>query len=1044
MTRLLTIARGLLAVAVLLALLVGIPVALWVFAGNPLTRAAAAATHLAFGDDGTVFIAALTLLGWGSWATFAGSVLAEVAAMISHRPALRLPACGPQQRLAAGLLAAVALSITGPAAIAVTPAVVSSTLATTLSAEVVPGAAAIGTDATPATAETPAAATTTPYTVQPGDTLWDIATRHYGDGMKWRTIADANPGINPHQIDTGQVLQLPTPPAPAPATDNTCTYTVQAGDNLADLTEAHYDDWRLYPALIALNDDVLHGSPYLEPGMQLHLPATLPALATHTVQADDTPRSLASTYLGDPARHREITRLNHLDTHATLTPGDTLRIPVLTPTTPVQENAPTSPAPQADASEPAPTPTPADTADDHAATTETAPAVNAPPAPTTTTAIQTPTVADEDTHQVTDGITDDTGLVTVGGIGALLGAGLLGLLGVRRRRSRAQTDRPGHRRPQPPPAADVIETQIRDVTDPVTADHLTLALRGLTAHWGADDIPTLNAARVTTSGTVELYLTGPSALPAGWTPLTPDNTVWSTNLATETTPLPDEDPRTPWPALVTVGTDDENALLLLDLEQLGALTITGATDPEPVLRALAVELATSALPDDLDITLVATSPELVDALGTGRLTYCADTTGLLTALQERADSTSDILTHHGLDSTHQARSVGRAPDTWAPEIILIGDTLTSSQRHQLAALTTRTPRVGIAAVTTDQPPLGHWVLHLDGDTATLQPAGITLTPQRLTDADYQAVLDLLTSADQPSEPGPWAEDLTTPEPEDILDITDDSDAVQPLDSDRGGDDVLAEAAPLPVWDGPYLRVLGPVELTGTRGPAPTTTSPDGRPTSNHTGKATALITYLATHPAATSDDVADALWPNSASRNTQYTLTRRCRVWLGTDPDGHDHLPKAYNSRLTLVGVGTDWHDFTTLIGDTPTTTDTPRLLAALSLIRGRPFTGITERHYGWADNLRAHITDTILDITTEVTARATHTHNPHQARYAISVALTVDPTHEPSLRNLLLLSYATHDTNGLHQARHTLATLRDTYDDLQPATEHALATTTA
>lgn len=51
------------------------------------------------------------------------------------------------------------------------------------------------------------------YTVQPGDTLWDIAQRAYNDPEDWDTIYDANKhviGNNPNLIKPGQVLQIPS------------------------------------------------------------------------------------------------------------------------------------------------------------------------------------------------------------------------------------------------------------------------------------------------------------------------------------------------------------------------------------------------------------------------------------------------------------------------------------------------------------------------------------------------------------------------------------------------------------------------------------------------------------------------------------------------------------------------------------------------------------------------------------------------------------------------------------------------------------------
>lgn len=50
------------------------------------------------------------------------------------------------------------------------------------------------------------------YTVKPGDCLWNIAKKVYGDGSKYKTIYEANKGTvggNPNLIYPGQVLTLP-------------------------------------------------------------------------------------------------------------------------------------------------------------------------------------------------------------------------------------------------------------------------------------------------------------------------------------------------------------------------------------------------------------------------------------------------------------------------------------------------------------------------------------------------------------------------------------------------------------------------------------------------------------------------------------------------------------------------------------------------------------------------------------------------------------------------------------------------------------------
>ncbi|MBI5336219.1 MAG: LysM peptidoglycan-binding domain-containing protein [Mycolicibacterium rufum] len=67
----------------------------------------------------------------------------------------------------------------------------------------------------PVPAETPAPPPPPPppaprtYTVVSGDTLWAIAERFYGDGNRYRAIADASGITNPDLIHPGQVLTIP-------------------------------------------------------------------------------------------------------------------------------------------------------------------------------------------------------------------------------------------------------------------------------------------------------------------------------------------------------------------------------------------------------------------------------------------------------------------------------------------------------------------------------------------------------------------------------------------------------------------------------------------------------------------------------------------------------------------------------------------------------------------------------------------------------------------------------------------------------------------
>ncbi|TKT77535.1 5'-nucleotidase C-terminal domain-containing protein [Aquamicrobium sp. LC103] len=47
------------------------------------------------------------------------------------------------------------------------------------------------------------------HVIAQGDTLWDLAARFYGDGAKWRTISEANPGLRPRRLLVGETLTIP-------------------------------------------------------------------------------------------------------------------------------------------------------------------------------------------------------------------------------------------------------------------------------------------------------------------------------------------------------------------------------------------------------------------------------------------------------------------------------------------------------------------------------------------------------------------------------------------------------------------------------------------------------------------------------------------------------------------------------------------------------------------------------------------------------------------------------------------------------------------
>ncbi|MGC4807944.1 LysM peptidoglycan-binding domain-containing protein [Micromonospora sp. DT233] len=216
---------GLGALVVLIAVLVGGPVALIAFAGNPLPdhipTFAEIGTALTSRDDGQLFLRALALVGWFGWATFAFSVLVELGAQTLRRPAPRLPGISRQQRAAAALVGSVALIIAASPAAASAATVLAGpypSLAQPAAAVAAPAArpvtVALPNGAQPTTMVTRAANLPQEddpavYRVAKGDYLGEVAERYLDDFDRYQDVAKLNRLPDPDRIHPGQLIRLP-------------------------------------------------------------------------------------------------------------------------------------------------------------------------------------------------------------------------------------------------------------------------------------------------------------------------------------------------------------------------------------------------------------------------------------------------------------------------------------------------------------------------------------------------------------------------------------------------------------------------------------------------------------------------------------------------------------------------------------------------------------------------------------------------------------------------------------------------------------------
>lgn len=771
---------GLLAVAGIAGILIGVPVALWALGGNPLPttlpslgQVVAVLTHP---DDGHLFLRALTLAGWIGWISYALPLVLELLRAVAGIRIRRLPLLRLQHRQSAALVAAAG-------------ALLGMSVQTAHASE--PRAPHLGATATAAASQVPALPQS--ETSQAQAHRAHLAHLAHQQHLQTRT---AEPQV--------QVLDLVEKEGERPV----LYITVKPGDTLSEIAEDELDDASRWPEIARASraitqDDGKHltDPDLIYPGWQLNVPGG--EEGTHSTQE---PRQ-APSQAPSQSTHGEADTASPSAAPSASTPA----APSSRASAPAAPATPEKVTPTGAATPPqAPTAAPSVPADNpsQAPSTFSTPSAAAPAGPQDSQRPDQDSRIDPQTQMFADEVGDHVApvLFTVAGLASLGAAGLVAAL-ARRRRQQSRHRRPGQRVPLPTGDAAVTESQLRAAADPLTADHLDRALRTLAAHarHNGDPVPGLNAARITTDA-LELYLADVAAtLPAPFTPIEGDPGAWTFdrhNLDHLLTADEAADVAAPYPSLVTLGADESDAILMLNLEQVGAFGLTGPPGLcHEVLTALAVELVTSTWCDDSRITLIGVLPELVDAVGSERATFIPDLEAALPALDYMAKVHRDALEREGLDSTAQARDRDVLDTTWTPHIILVSAHLHEEDRARIAQLVAEIPRVAVAAITTGSAPVGKWHLHVSqvGEeiVGDLVPSGLQITPQHLSLTDFRRILDVFAVADQPPVPGPaWADGIA-----DGVRLEDLPDNISALE------DAEAETAPAPGRTGSHVAVL---------------------------------------------------------------------------------------------------------------------------------------------------------------------------------------------------------------------------------------------
>ncbi len=664
---------GLSSLLVLAVLLIGIPAVLILVAGNPIPTGAALSAAVTRPDYGGAFLLGnlLPMVAWIAWATFAVSVLSVIPSTLRGVQPPRLPGLGFQQRTAATLLGAIIImftGLTGAGAPAQKPRPHPRRQART------PRPRAHHRRWAPRTrapSKRAPARTGTPFP----STRCRRATR---SGPSRSSSSATSSGTRCSRSSTTtrrrrtQASSPPTPTGSRGAGSSSCRQT-------RETTAAPNPTVSAASSSAAVPLDANTASPA----------STAPTSTKdeqHVVKPGDTLWGKAQAEYGDGTRYPEIFEASHATTQADghhlsnpdlILPGWKVTVPGVAAAAPAPVPVPAqAPAPppsaEADAAASATDAPAAASTDQAAAADESGDVAAAAPAggDVNTSPAQGPPAASapEDDDALSDFFASPT--MKLGGIGSLLAAGLLGLLGIRRFQQR-RNRKPCERISMPDPQTATPELELRAVADPQGVDDIDRALRFLAA-WAREtgaQLPKLFALRLS-DDTVELYLHEAATLPEPFVLVSDDRMACSLTPAA----IPDFTPRptAPYPGLVTLGQDPANGHILVDLEQIGSLNIQGPdeTTTEGALTALAIELACSKWADDLQITVVGFAPELADALNTGRVQYVEDARSLMSSLRGRSRAYTQAFEDLRVDGPQQARTTADT-DTWTPEIVLL-------------------------------------------------------------------------------------------------------------------------------------------------------------------------------------------------------------------------------------------------------------------------------------------------------------------------------------------------------------------------------------
>ncbi|MFB8211104.1 LysM peptidoglycan-binding domain-containing protein [Streptomyces sp. NPDC056010] len=784
-----TVLRALLGLSLLAALVVGVPYLLLAVGHQP-AELSGGTELLTQQDDGSLFLVVLTCIGWAAWAAFAFSVLVEIVAVLRRRSAPRIRGLGGMQSLASFLIGGIVLLAPTAASAATVAPAVAATITHTAGQT---GQPTGETSAPHADTDTPKPRhTVTSATESP----WELAQTYLGSGPRWKDIAALNPDIpelvaGDQYLPQGAVLTLPDDARLPAATDSvsttdasthptsdihaqgdkkkeaTASYTVRAGDSLSKIADSELGDGDRWPEIYKANkgSQQPYGHTFTDPdriypGQELALPTE-----------NQQPRPDPDT--DQPASPR--------DSHRAIPDNDHPAAPEKDDHQETQDDS--SPAPDAQqqdregqgelgagaAGAPTSAPEPAGSA-----TAAPEPSASTQPeASATSSSASAPAEPTAPAASKTASSGSRAGVIGLAATG-ILAAGLVGSLAYRRMMQQRRRRR-GHRIAMPSGRSAETERALRSVDAGAELSLLADALRTAALHLAEEGrpLPEITTVQLGARG-VRLHLADAVPPVAPFSAVPDQGEQWWCPAGTREL-LPAEELREvdpPFPALVVLGEDEDGAIVLVDLEHVGALHLAGSGRLE-LLRTLALSLALTPLAEQIEIAVAGedTAPGL-SMLDGNRVTPCPDLGGAVRMLEQHQTGQQQVLEGFGQEGS---LSVARASDDVVEELwplVVLADLDTcpdlEESRERLWRVLEAPVRSAMAVVTssTITPDRGGvWCVDTDAGELTVPGSGVRVRLVAVTEEEYVDVLELGLTADSPTDhPGPQPPAASEPQP----------------------------------------------------------------------------------------------------------------------------------------------------------------------------------------------------------------------------------------------------------------------------------------